>query len=341
MNIRNPESLLVEHASRFEASRVLCNTLSRGQFASNYLDQFPLAQVTCFFMDLYPCEETQQQLSTYNRLQCVCAADLPDQTFDLVAWSFRRTDEAELSRELIQQGMCKLADDGRLLLATDNPRDKWFHEQLEANFTGFRRYALDHGVVYSALKSAYRGKQRDFSHQLVYRDHQNLIQLRTRPGVFSHRRVDPGARALLSEMEVRSGQRILDLGCGAGTIALAAGLRAPDVSVHAIDSHARAVECTSWGVETNQLSDVSVALDCDGRTIQQETIDMVAANPPYYSDHRISEIMMHLGYWALKADGTLLVVTKDPEWYVDHVSEWYHETTVIAVKKYFVVRCQR
>ena len=63
-----------------------------------------------------------------------------------------------------------------------------------------------------------------------------LIHLRTRPGVISHRKVDPGARRLMAAMEIGPGDRVLDIGCGSGVVALAAAVRAEGASVLAIDS---------------------------------------------------------------------------------------------------------
>ena len=51
---------------------------------------------------------------------------------------------------------------------------------------------------------------------------------------------------------------MLDIGCGAGVVALAAAVCGEGVAVHAVDSSARAVECTRRGAELNGLGNVSV-----------------------------------------------------------------------------------
>ena len=59
--------------------------------------------------------------------------------------------------------------------------------------------------------------RRDFSCVFVYRDGQRLLKAVTRPVVFSHRHVDPGARQLLAAAEVGPGMHGLDIGGGTRT----------------------------------------------------------------------------------------------------------------------------
>ncbi len=42
----------------------------------------------------------------------------------------------------------------------------------------------------------------------------------TRPGVFSHRELDNGARQLLDSVDVFPSADILDIGCGSGAVAM-------------------------------------------------------------------------------------------------------------------------
>ena len=82
------------------------------------------------------------------------------------------------------------------------------------------------GALYLATKTRPLAKLKNFTCEFVFRDRQRLIRAVSRPGVFAHRRVDPGARALMEVMEIEPGARVLDMGCGSGTVALAAVVRA-------------------------------------------------------------------------------------------------------------------
>src|SRR5207302_6985060 len=140
-----------------------------------------------------------------------------------------------------------LIDGGRLLAATSSCDDQWLHGEMRKLFDKVTRRPLEEGVLYLAAKTAPLKKRKNFECEFAFRDQGRLIKAVSRPGVFSHRSLDAGARALVNTMTVRPGDHVLDLGCGSGVVALAAAARAENVAVVAVDSHARAIECTARG----------------------------------------------------------------------------------------------
>jgi 16S rRNA (guanine1207-N2)-methyltransferase len=191
-------------------------------------------------------------------------------------------------------------------------------------------------VIYVGRKTSPLRKVKDFGATIVFRDRGRLIRAVSRPGVFSHRRVDPGARQILNRMEVEPGQHVVDIGCGFGAIALAAALRAPGVRVHAVDSSARAVECVVRGAELNGLASVTVELNAGGNYRGRGTYQLALANPPYYAAFQIAEHFLRCGHDALQPGGTMIVVTKWPEWYEEHMPRWFDKVHVEASKEYFL-----
>ena len=68
------------------------------------------------------------------------------------------------------------------------------------------------------------------------------LRFRTDRGVFSNGRLDAGTAVLLHEApELPPGGDLLDLGCGAGPLALTMARRRPDATVWAVDVNERAV----------------------------------------------------------------------------------------------------
>jgi 16S rRNA (guanine1207-N2)-methyltransferase len=164
-----------------------------------------------------------------------------------------------------------------------------------------------------------------------------LLQVVSRPSVFSHRRIDTGARALIDTMEVGPGQRVLDLGCGSGVAALAAAVRAPGVEVLAVDANPRAVECTERGAALNGLTNVRVRLDAEAQCDAPGTFDLVLANPPYFSRHRIAEVFLDGAGRALKPGGTVLIVTKGADWFTETMRRRFRAVSVATARGYSLV----
>jgi 16S rRNA (guanine1207-N2)-methyltransferase len=309
LSIRPHEQLLIDLIPELAGARVLTNTAGRGQFSVAYAKSQPDAAVTCWFLDLYQ----QQQANLANQplpanLRLICEADPPADEVDLVAWHFSRQGEAELTREMLQLGHQRLATGGRLVVAVDHASDQWLGELLRGMFPKVTRKPAAEGTVYLATKTQPLKKTKEYACELTHKDGERLIHLRTRPGVFSHREIDGGARALL-KLQIEPGARILDLGCGSGAVGITAALRGSDIRVHAIDSNPRAIEATQWAKERNDVGGLTTALDCDGSSAPSGSFDAVLANPPYYSNQRIAELFVTIAERALTGGGLLAIVT--------------------------------
>jgi len=338
---RPAERLLIDFLPHCAARRILCNTVGRAQLAAECTRQSDGSEVTCWLLDLYQLQQIQATQSVPSNLRLNCTADPPSGEVDLIAWAFSQDGNGELVRDLLQIGYERLAIGSQFVAAIDNPRDKWLHELLQNLFEHVSRHGNDTGVLYAATKTTGLKKRKQYAAEFAFRDGQRLIHLRTRPGVFSHREVDGGARALIKTMNIQTGMRVLDLGCGSGAVGIAAALRMASAHVNAIDSNPRAIESTLWAAERNAAGNVIATLDCDGRGIEQGAYDLVLTNPPYYSHFRIARLFVEIAAKALKPTGTLLIVTKTPQWYADHLPETFTEVTTQAVGSYVVVSARQ
>lgn len=341
--VRTPmaEQLLVKEIPAFSETRILCTSLGRGQFAQTAASYFPRAQVVCQFFDRYLADEAIQHCGAgqggEGQPQVVCDADFPEGPFDLVVIPVDPRGDSELGRDLLQTGHERLAAGGRLLTATSNCDDQWLHGEMRKLFDKVTRRPMDEGVLYLATKTSELKKHKNFECEFAFRDQERLIKAVSRPGVFSHRSLDSGARALMNTMIIRDGDRILDLGCGSGVVALAAAFRGPHVKVDAVDSHARAIECTAKGATLNGLVNLKAFLNADGDAPEPASYDLVLGNPPYYSDYRIAEVFLQGARRALKPGGKVLIVAKSYAWYETRMPELFDDVKLHEHKQYTVV----
>ncbi len=106
-----------------------------------------------------------------------------------------------------------------------------------------------------------------------------VFDLRTDSGVFSRRHLDPGTKILLQEAPpLPESGNLLDLGCGAGPIALTMALRRPGCRIWAVDVNERARQLTAANARRLDLINVDVvAPDSVPGDLR---FDVIWSNPP-------------------------------------------------------------
>ncbi len=351
--LRIAERAALEVATKLSGENLLFTSVGRGQAAVESWLARPTASVCQWYLDQYEQRQAQQffdavagdsSLATpehRQRMSIVCAADLPEQSFDLAVLPCTVRGEAELQRDLLQQAYERLILSGQLVTSVDNPNDRWLHEQMRAMGDKVTVHRAADATVYSMMKQTPLKRPRDFTSRFSFRDRQRNVQLVTRPGVFSHREIDEGALALIQAIEVTAGQRLIDIGCGSGAVGCALAGRVPNASLHAIDGNARAVQCALLSAAANGLTQVTAELTCDGHVSDEGTFDVAACNPPYYSHFRIAQLFVETSRRALKAGGRAYFVTKQPEWYRENLYPGWTQIEARQMKQYWVVAAVR
>lgn len=123
--------------------------------------------------------------------------------------------------------------------------------------------------------------------------------LETDRGVFSRGHLDTATSMLLrADLPIAASGDLLDLGCGAGPIALTMARRSPDATVWAIDVNARARELCERNAERNALTNIRVVSPDDvPPAVRFATI---WSNPPI----RIGKAALHelLEFWFARLD---------------------------------------
>ena len=133
--------------------------------------------------------------------------------------------------------------------------------------------------------------------------------LETDRGVFSRGQLDTGTSMLLREtLPLASSGDFLDLGCGAGPIALAMARRSPAATVWAVDVNSRARALCSRNAERNRITNIKVVAPSE--MPGEVRFDTIWSNPPI----RIGKTALHklLLVWLnrLSADGSAALVVQ-------------------------------
>jgi 16S rRNA (guanine1207-N2)-methyltransferase len=339
--IRIAEARALEAARAISGKRILTTTLGRAQAACALAGDRPHAEVVCWLLDEHLQRLAAAACGEAPNLSLELCPDAPHGAVDLAVVPLPTRGEAELARDLIQSSWQRLDVDGTLVTAVDNPHDRWVREQLRAWFDKVRVAWHDNAAVYTARKDAVPRKVKDFRCEFAFRDYDRLLRAVSRPGVFSHRRVDPGARQLLGAVDVGAGRRVLEIGCGSGVASIALAARDPSIAVHAVDSHVRAVECTLAGAALNRLTNVTAEVNSSGEYGRPDRFDVAVANPPYFGNFEIAQRFLHAARVSLKPEGRVWIVTKSPDWYREFMPAAWTGVELWESKSYWIVTAMK
>ncbi|MBI3724799.1 methyltransferase [bacterium] len=268
-------------------------------------------------------ERVLAQNETAN-VQVLLAGDIPGVTvpgepepteaasFDLIALPFPSGGEAIFAREIIEEAHAALRPGGRLLASVDDEKGAWLRKVVKEVFgkVSLAGEDEDRGVCLSAVRTREKVVVRDHRHTITATLKGRKLVLESRPGVFGHERLDPGTRALAERIEVSERDRVLDLGCGYGTLGLLAASLAPEGRAVLADSSVRAVSLAERNARTNSLPNAVALLRADLEDLGDEPFDLALANPPYYSNFRIATAFVRRAHEMLRDGGRLALVAK-------------------------------
>jgi 16S rRNA (guanine1207-N2)-methyltransferase len=147
--------------------------------------------------------------------------------------------------------------------------------------------------------------------------------------------MDDGARALSEVAEIRPGDRVLDLGCGTGTVGVIAGLRGGLVTF--VDSNVRAAALAEINARKNGLVDFEIIADPRLQGLPAGQFDVALANPPYYAQQGVARLFIEGAARLLKPGGRLYLVTKQADVLGEIIDEQLGKPTVIACRDYAVL----
>ena len=342
-----PYRKLARHSDPSGQLQFACISTGRAQAAEWLARSTPDAQVVVWYLDLFQSHRAlehialadssnQEATQTPANLKVVCAADLPDEKYHFAMLALISTGEVELARDFLQQMFHRLEIGGRLVVSVDNPADKWLHDQLKIFEKSIKVRKFDDAMVYMIDKTSPLKKLKDFSCELAFKDCDELIRFITRPGVFSHRQLDNGARQLLDAVDVYPQAKLLEIGCGSGSVSLGLAKRDPSASIHAVDSNARSLDCVARGIEFNMLGNVTTELNHSGVYGEPGQFDMALANPPYFGDFRIAEKFLAAAHRSLRQGGRLVLVSKQPKWYQENLDRWFIDCEVFPSRRYYI-----
>jgi 16S rRNA (guanine1207-N2)-methyltransferase len=314
-----------------------------GLLGAFYRHLYPESEVTFFAMDCFYSDRLRANLTSHglkNSFEIVLGADLPETEggYDEIFIQVSQSLSAELAADYLQQAHQRLKNGGRCWVGAEK-KHKATMGQVKKVFTSLSEYPHRHGVIYVAKKAAELKKVKDYASQFETRVCEGLqLQIETRPGVFSHRRPDGGALALLDLVNVEEEDQVLEMGCGCGVVGLGLQKKYHFSSLSLLDSHTRALQTSLKNAELNALPEPKVQCSSRGWS-GEETFDVFIGNPPYFGDHQISALFIDTAAEVLKEGGVMWLVAKNMDWNWEYAQGKFKDMELLSRRGYQVLRC--
>ncbi len=165
-------------------------------------------------------------------------------------------------------------------------------------------------------------------------------------GVFSKKEVDFGSRLLLDYylFPEKSG-KILDVGCGYGTIGLTLAKEKPDWEFTLIDINERALELSKLNAELNKVENVTVKKSDLLSEVKEEKFASILSNPPIRAGKKVVHQLFEEACNCLEDCGELWIVIQKKQGApsaLEKLKTLFNEVTVEKKSKgYYIIKAKK
>jgi 16S rRNA (guanine1207-N2)-methyltransferase len=164
------------------------------------------------------------------------------------------------------------------------------------------------------------------------------LELKTAPSLFSPTAVDQGSVLLLTQVELHSTDKVLDLGCGYGVMGIYAAKRCQPENVYMVDSDPLAIEFATINANINGVSAAHVQCSDGFANFREAGFTKILCNPPYHTDFSVAKHFIEKGFNRLAIGGEMWMVTKREKWYRNKLTSIFGGVRLFEQDSYFVFR---
>ena len=168
----------------------------------------------------------------------------------------------------------------------------------------------------------------------------NLV-FKTHPELFSPQGLDAGTAAMLSLVDFKEDQRVLDLGCGYGIVGILAAKLVGEQNVVMVDRDPLAVQFAQENALLNEVSGVKIYRSDGFSGFSEIGFDLILSNPPYHADFSVPKAFIEKGFNRLAIGGRMYMVTKRHKWYKNKLISIFGGVKVTELDGYFVFMAEK
>lgn len=162
------------------------------------------------------------------------------------------------------------------------------------------------------------------------------LEFETSDKVFSPSSIDPGTLTMLSCIDFKSTDKVLDLGCGYGVIGILAGRLIGAENVTMCDISEDAVLISKINAAKNNVEDIKIIQSNGLENINDNDYTLILSNPPYHVDFSVPKHFIEDGFKKLSPGGRMVMVVKRKDWYKNKLTSVFGGVKVIESNGYYV-----
>ena len=275
--------------------------------------------------------------------ECIALTQTPKQSYSLIVIYLPKAKPR--IKFALDFAMSALTEDGEIWFVGENKGGiKSLSKNLKDDFASIDKMAMGkHSAIVRAQSPQHKP---EFSLESYFIEHENEhgLSLRSLPGVFSQEKLDKGTQVLLNNLPRKIKGRILDFGCGTGTIAAYISKNREYEELELIDDDFLAVKSAQVNIESNKI-EFAEAFASDGFSEIEDRYNWIISNPPFHqgikTDYNVTETFLKQAKEYLKLSGKLLIVANEFLNYEVILRQHFKGVTTIAKENGFkVIQCE-
>lgn len=167
------------------------------------------------------------------------------------------------------------------------------------------------------------------------------MEFNTSKEVFSSQNVDKGTLAMLSVVEFKHGDRVLDLGCGYGIVGILSAKIVGATNVVMIDIDDKAIMLARENIALNKVEGVKLYQSDGFKNINEKDFTLILSNPPYHADFSVPKEFIEKGFNRLTIGGKMYMVTKRKDWYKNKFVSIFGGVKITEIGDYYVFMAEK
>lgn len=167
------------------------------------------------------------------------------------------------------------------------------------------------------------------------------LKFNTSNEVFSPESLDRGTLAMLSIVDFKKDDKVLDLGCGYGIVGILAAKIVGASNVVMADVDDKAVKLTSENIALNEVEEITLYQSDGFKNINEKDFTLILSNPPYHVDFSVPKAFIEKGFNRLAIGGKMYMVTKRKDWYKNKLVSIFGGVKIDEIDGYYVFMAEK